>query len=145
MVISWWRVNSQLFTLAHLWPVFGDNYHNTMMMMAGVKSFFGENCSHCSLLIFIIYFQCIRAWIPSEQWTLYCSPQQATGTGVIVCCERKADIHNCMHAAITVYESTGSRSKSYTLRDHRLFEKHPSFDHSSKMNYDNRQMEVHND
>ena len=25
----------------------------------GVKSFFGENCSHCSLMIFIIYFQCI--------------------------------------------------------------------------------------
>ena len=44
--------------------------------------------------------------------------------------EREADIHNCMHAAITVYESTGSRSKSYALHDHGLFEKHPLFDHS---------------
>jgi hypothetical protein len=59
--------------------------------------------------------------------------------------ERRAYIHNCVHAAITVHESTGSRSKFYALLDHRLFEKHSEIDHSLKMNYDNRQMEVPND
>jgi len=37
----------------------------------------------------------------------------------------------------------GAGSKSYALFAHGLSEKHPIFDDSIKMNYDNRQMEVH--
>lgn len=40
---------------------------------AHTKTFFTENCSHCSLRIIFYIFHRHRRWTVCEQWTLYCS------------------------------------------------------------------------